>query len=365
VSFRLRPGGLCFPDFGLGTAPLGWLYEPVGEQQAADTIAYALDHGVSYLDTAPGYGLGVAEARLGRALRSAPPGVIVSTKVGRVLTEPTGPFTPPFPGAPRLRAEFDFSRDGILRSFEDSLRRLRTDRVDVVYLHDPDDHEDEVYRSAYPTLARLREEKVVGAIGVGMNESAMPARLVSRLDLDIVLLAGRYSLLDQTALADLLPACVQRGVGVVIGGVFNGGILADPNPGARYAYRPATDDELRRAQHVRDVCARHGVPLNAAAMRFPLGHPAVVSVLVGMRSAAEAATNVAAFGHPVPDDLWAELRAEGLLAPEAPTPPGAAPPGAAPPGAASHDDTPHDDTAHSVRRGRPRPGDAADKETVA
>jgi D-threo-aldose 1-dehydrogenase len=316
----MRPGGPCLPSLGLGTAPLGFLYEPVDDEQAAGTIAAALDHGVSYLDTAPGYGLGVAEARVGRALRYAPPGVIVSTKVGRVLTEPTGPFTPPFPGAPRLRAQFDFSRDGILRSLEDSLRRLGTDHVDVVYLHDPDDHEDEVYRSAYPTLAQLREEKVVGAIGVGMNQSAMPARFVSRLDLDLVLLAGRYSLLDHGALADLLPACADRGVGVVVGGVFNGGILADPGPGARYAYRPATDDELRRARRVRDVCRRHGVPLAAAAMRFPLGHPAVVSVLVGMRSPAEVAGNLAAFAHPVPDDLWAELRAEGLLAPDTPTP---------------------------------------------
>jgi D-threo-aldose 1-dehydrogenase len=320
MSSPIRPGGPCLPSLGLGTAPLGFLYEPVDEEQAGSTIAYALDHGVSYLDTAPGYGLGVAERRVGQALRSAPPGVIVSTKVGRVLTEPTGPFTPPFPGAPRLRAQFDFSRDGILRSLEDSLRRLGTDRVDVVYLHDPDDHEDEVYRSAYPTLARLREEKVVGAIGVGMNQSAMPARFVSRLDLDLVLLAGRYSLLDHSALADLLPACADRGVGVVVGGVFNSGILADPGPRARYAYRPATDDELGRARRVREVCRRHGVPLAAAAMRFPLGHPAVVSVLVGMRSPAEVAGNLAAVEHPVPDELWAELRAEGLLAPDTPTP---------------------------------------------
>lgn len=313
-------GGPDLPALGLGTAPLGFLYEPVDDEQAANTLAYALEHGVSYLDTAPGYGLGVAETRVGRALRLAPPGVIVSTKVGRVLTEPTGPFTPPFAGAPRLRARFDFSRDGILRSLEDSLRRLGVDRVDVAYLHDPDDHEDEVYRSAYPALARLREEKVVGAIGVGMNQSAMPARLVSRLDLDLVLLAGRYSLLDHSALADLLPACAQHGVGVVVGGVFNSGVLADPGPHARYAYRPATDDELRRARAVREVCRRHGVPPGAAAMRFPLGHPAVVSVLVGMRSPAEVAANLAAFDHPVPDDLWAELRAEGLLAPDAPAP---------------------------------------------
>ncbi|GIH19510.1 oxidoreductase [Rugosimonospora africana] len=333
----MRPRGPRLPTLGLGTAPLGFLYEPVDDEQAAATIARALEGGVSYLDTAPGYGLGVAEARVGRALRSADPGVIVSTKVGRVLTEPAGPFTPPFPGAPRLRARFDFSRDGILRSLEDSLRRLGTDRVDVVYLHDPDDHEDEVYRSAYPTLARLREEKVVGAIGVGMNQSAMPARFVSRLDLDLVLLAGRYSLLDHSAITDLLPACARRGVGVVVGGVFNSGILVDPGPHARYAYSPASDDELARALRVREVCRRHGVPMSTAAMRFPLGDPAVVSVLVGMRSPAEVAANLAAFGHPVPDDLWSELRAEGLLAPDTPTPTTGAPPGLTPVGQSPHE----------------------------
>lgn len=323
---RVAAAGLELPALGLGTAPLGWLYESVDAPQAAGTLRAAVAAGLRYVDTAPSYGLGVAERRTGSALRDVRHQVVLSTKVGRVLRPPAdGESAEAFPGAPRLRCVPDFSADGIRRSLEESLERLGVDRVDVVYLHDADDFEDEVYRSAYPALARLRDEGLVRAIGVGMNQSAMPARFVERLDVDLVLLAGRYNLLDQSALGDLLPACARRGTGVVVGGVFGSGILADPRPGARYGYRPADPAVLARARRVQEVCRRHGVPLTTAALRFPLGHPSVVNVLVGMRHPDEVAANTAAFGRAVPAGLWADLTAEGLLDPHAPVPESSAP----------------------------------------
>jgi D-threo-aldose 1-dehydrogenase len=343
LPVALRPGGIRFPALGLGTAPLGWLYDAVDDDQATRTIHSALRNGLRYLDTAPNYGLGIAERRIGDALASDTPasdplgvdalnvdrrgdrlggGVILSSKVGWTLRVPEvgAPYAASFPGAPRLRAVPDFSRDGILRSIEGSLRRLRVDRLDVVYLHDVDEHEEEVYRTGYPVLAELRDQGVVRAIGVGTHTTAMPTRFVDRLDLDVVLVAGRYTLMEQGALAELLPACARRGVGVVIGGVFNSGMLANPRSGARYGYRRANVVELTRARHFERICRLHRVPLAAAALHFPFGHPNVVNVLIGMRSPDEVASNLAGFGQPVPVELWAELKDEGLLAPEVPTP---------------------------------------------
>jgi D-threo-aldose 1-dehydrogenase len=215
--------------------------------------------------------------------------------------EPAG-----FPDPPPLRRVWDWSADGIRRSLTGSLERLGADRVDVVYLHDPDDHEEEVYATAYPALAELREQGLVGAIGAGMNQSAMLTRFVERLDLDVVLCAGRYTLLDRSAQEDLLPACERRGTSVVVGGVYNTGLLAG---GTTYDYRPAPPEVLARVARLEEICAGHGVPLRAAALRFPLRHPAVASVIAGCRSAAEVDDNADLFELDIPDALWAETSA--------------------------------------------------------
>ncbi|MFB7761062.1 aldo/keto reductase [Streptomyces xiamenensis] len=324
---RLR-GGLTFSELSLGGAPLAGLGSPVSGEQARQTVDTAWELGIRGFDTAPHYGIGLSERRLGAALAHRPRAELtLSTKVGRLLVPHEGKAAAGddgaygFPGVPAThRRQWDFTADGVRRSLEASLERLGLDRADLVLLHDPDDHEHQALTEAYPALERLRAEGTVGAIGVGMNQSAMPARFVRDTDIDVVLLAGRYTLLDQDGLSELLPAAAARGVGVVIGGVFNSGLLADPRPGASYDYRPAPEPLLRRALRIKDIAARHGVPLRAAALRFPLGHPAVVSVLVGARSAAEVRDAVAMSGHPVPDGLWEELRAEGLLPPHAPVP---------------------------------------------
>jgi len=308
----------------LGTAALGNLYAPVTDEEATGVLRTALAAGVSYLDTAPHYGAGRAERRMGAALADIPRSAyVLSTKVGRLL-HPLRAGEPPdragFADEPPYRRVWDFTAAGIRRSLEESLLRLGLDQVDVLYLHDPDEHEEEVYRTAYPALAALREQGMVRAIGAGMNQAEMLTRFVVRLDLDVVLLAGRYTLLDQSGLADLLPACAGRGVSVVVGGPFNSGLLADPRPGARYDYAAAPDHLVRRAVALRDACARHGVPVTAAALQFPLGHPAVCSVLTGPRSVAELQANVAAFRVEVPTALWADLRDQGLLCAGAPAP---------------------------------------------
>jgi D-threo-aldose 1-dehydrogenase len=295
----------------LGGAPLGGLYESVPDDQAADTVRVALAKGLRYVDTAPHYGAGRSELRIGRALASLPrESFVVSTKVGRRL-RPRRPGEPPdadgFRDEPSYKREWDWSRDGIQQTLYESLDRLGLDRLDVVYLHDPDAHEDHVYAEAYPALAELRDEGVIGAVGAGMNQTAMLLRFVNRLDLDVVLCAGRYTLLDQSALVDLLPACEARGVSVVVGGVFNSGLLADPRPGARFDYAPATPELVARALRLRRACAAYDVPLRAAALQFPLQHPTVASVLVGCRSPAEVEDNVALFDHEIPDALWHDL----------------------------------------------------------
>jgi D-threo-aldose 1-dehydrogenase len=316
--------GLRLPALGLGTGSIGGLYRAVPETQAAATVACALALGIRYFDTAPYYGLGVAERRLGRALRDVPSdSVIVSTKVGRLLRplipgEARGDYG--FVNTPSVKPIWDFTAAGIRRSLEESLARLGRDAVDMVLLHDPDSHEREIYRTGFPALAELRASGVVKAIGVGMNQAAMPARLVRDLDLDVVLLAGRYTLLDHTGLDELLPACARRGVAVVIGGVYNSGLLADPAPGAHYDYASASTTLVARANALAGICERYGVPLKAAAIQFPFGHRSVVSVLTGARSADEVRENVTMLETPVPSDLWATLRDAGLLPANAPLP---------------------------------------------
>jgi D-threo-aldose 1-dehydrogenase len=317
--------GLTLTALGLGAAPLGGLFSEVSDADAAATVEAALAAGLRYFDVAPLYGYGLAERRLGCLLSGRPrEEYVLSTKVGRLVRpvaerEPGDMFT----GAPPGTAVFDYSRDGVLRSVENSLDRLGVDRVDILYIHDPDDHYRAALDEAYPALHELRSQKVVSAIGVGMNQAGMLTRFVRETDLDAVLCAGRYTLLDQSALADLLPACTERGVSVVIGGVYNSGILARPATGARYDYRPAPETLLERARWLGTLCTRHGVPLKAAAIQFPAAHPAVRSILTGARSADELAENVEMFTWPVPDALWQELVDAGALPAGAPIPRGA------------------------------------------
>lgn len=211
------------------------------------------------------------------------------------------------------RRRWDFSADGVHRSIEDSLQRLGLDRIDIAYLHDPDDHAEAAFHDAYPALEKLRAQGVVGAIGAGMNQTAMLTRFLRDTDIDVVLCAGRYTLLDQSALTELLPEAAARGRSVVVGGVFNSGLLADPRPGATYDYAAAPLSLLDRALRIKAVTEGHGVPLRAAALHYPLAHPAVAGVLVGTRSPDEVRDAAALLRREIPDELWDELRAEGLL----------------------------------------------------
>ncbi|MFD0318683.1 aldo/keto reductase [Streptomyces flavalbus] len=322
----LRGRGVEVTALGLGTGGIGNLYTKVSDEQAHQAVAAAWRQGVRYFDTAPHYGLGLAERRLGEALRDRPRAEFtLSTKVGRRLepvhaTAPGDDLANGFAVPATHRRVWDFTADGVRRTLDASLARLGVDRVDIVYLHDPDDHAEQAFREGYPALERLRAEGVVGAIGAGMNQTAMLTRFVADTDVDVVLCAGRYTLLDQGALTDLLPTALDRGTAVVVGGAFNSGLLADPRPGARYDYAAAPPELLDRALRLRSVAARHGTTLRAAALAFCAAHPAVVSVLVGARSATEADDCAEQFRAPVPAAFWRDLKETGLLPPDAPVP---------------------------------------------
>ena len=319
--------GLRLSELGFGGSMLGNLYQATTDEQGRDAVDGAWRAGVRYFDTAPHYGLGLSETRLGRFLTERPrDAFVVSTKVGRLLVDdPSGAGRRDDAGfdvPASARRVWDFSRDGVVRSLESSLERLGMDRIDVVYLHDPDDHWEQAVGEGYPALDQLRSEGVVRAIGAGMNQSAMLARFVRETDVDVVMVAGRYTLLEHGALADLLPAALERGVAVVAAGVFNSGVLAStrPGPGAKYNYAAAPPELLDRAQRMAAVCERHQTTLPAAALHFPLGHPAVASVVVAVKDGDEMRANAAAFRAGVPSAAWQELRAEGLLDPAAPVP---------------------------------------------
>ncbi|MFI7443708.1 aldo/keto reductase [Nonomuraea indica] len=301
------------PRHGFGAAPIGGLYEAVGEEQARATVEAAWSRGVRLFDTAPHYGLGLSERRLGAALAGRT-GYVLSTKVGRLLRPAgrSGRDDQGFDVPAAYERVWDFSRDGVRRSLEESLDRLGLPRVDIALIHDPDDHLEEALTQAYPALAELREEGVVRAIGVGMNQWRAPLRFVEETGVDVVMLAGRYTLLDQSGLP-LLDACLERGVRVLAAGVFNSGLLATPRPSGTFDYRPAPPAVLERARRVAAVCETYGVALPQAAMAFPLRHPAVASIVLGARSPQEVEANAALWSRPVPDDLWRELEAEGLI----------------------------------------------------
>ncbi|MEU5367244.1 aldo/keto reductase [Streptomyces sp. NPDC005925] len=328
---RLGRGGVHVSRLGFGGGALGNLYTPLTDEQAYAAVDAAWRQGVRYFDTAPHYGIGLSERRVGAALAGRPRSeYTVGTKVGRRLEPADGgaagdDLAHGFAVPATHRRVWDFTADGIRRTLEASLERLGLDRVDVVHLHDPDDHAEEAFRDGYPALERLRSEGVVGAIGVGMNQTAMLTRFVHDTDVDVVLCANRYTLLDQSALTDLLPSARRRGVSVLVGGAFNSGLLADPRPGATYDYAAAPQAVLERALRLKEAADRHGTTLRACALAFCAAHPAVAGVLVGVRSAAEADDCAEQFRAPVPAALWAQLREEGLLPHDAPVPASTAP----------------------------------------
>lgn len=332
---RLGNGGLTLTELGFGTAPLGNLYRAISDADADATLEAAWAGGVRYYDTAPLYGLGLSETRLNRFLRGKPRDeYVLSTKIGRLL-RPCEPARrdgqDKWFEVPSRNEAFDYTHDGVMRSIEFSLERLGVDRVDILYAHDLDVFNrgsqavvdaaiDELMGSGYRALVSLRDQGVIKAFGAGVNEWQSCQTMAERGDFDLFLLAGRYTLLEQEALDSFLPLCIERGIGIVIGGPYNSGILATgAREGAFYNYDPAPPEILDRVSRIDAVCARHGTRMVDAAFRFPLLHPAVVSVIPGGQGAAETASNLAAAQASIPPALWADLKAEGLLREDAPT----------------------------------------------
>ena len=322
-------------ELGLGTAPLGELFVKVEDHEADAVVASAWDAGVRFFDTSPWYGRGLSEHRLGRMLRRKPrEKFVVSTKVGRVLRRPLNakPIKDQWIGGFQFQPVFDYSYDGVMRSFEDSLQRLGINSIDLLLIHDLDawEHKPAGKLDAYfqqlivggwKALAELREAGAVKGIGAGLNAMGAIPRFLDLFDIDFFLLAMRYTLLEQDVLDEEFPRCAERGVGIVIGGGYNSGILATGAvPGAMYNYSPAPRPILERVANIEAICERYAVPLAAAALQFPLGHPVVASIIPGAVSAAQVKQNVAAFRYPIPSDLWAELKHERLVRNDAPTP---------------------------------------------
>lgn len=320
MRWRTVRGSLGVTELGLGAAQLGNLYRETTDLQARGAIDAAWSSGVRYFDTAPHYGLGLSERRVGAALMTRPRDeYVISTKVGRLLVP--SPSTADrlddegFAVPADTRRRWDLTAGGIRRSIEESLERLGLDRIDIAYLHDPDDFADEAVSTALPALVALRDEGLLGAVGAGMNQSAMLARFVRESDIDVVMLAGRYTLLEQGALDDLLPVALERGVSVVAAGVYNSGLLSKESPpdSATYDYGPAPRELIEKARRLAEVCGRFGTTLPVAAIAFALRHPAVVSVVLGARDPEQAITNAERAATHVPDELWVELEALGLI----------------------------------------------------
>ncbi|MER7787831.1 aldo/keto reductase [Streptomyces sp. NPDC097640] len=321
---RLGRSAVEVTELGFGGGPLGGLFEALDDETAAGALAEGWDLGIRYFDTSPHYGIGHSERRMGELLRDKPRDeYTLSTKVGRLLVpqDPAGRMDEAFQVPATHRRVWDFSRDGIRRSVEDSLTRMGVDRIDMLFLHDAEKHFEDALRTGYPALAELRAEGVVGAIGAGMYHTGMLTKLVQEADVDAVMLSGYYTLLQHNALDDLLPACTERGVSVLAASIFNSGLLATPRPaeGAHFEYAPASQELVGRTHRIADVCEAHGVTLPQVAMAFPLRHPVVAGIVVGMRTAEEARSNVESFGAGIPDGVWADLRGEGLLDERAPT----------------------------------------------
>jgi len=321
---------------GFGGATIGGLPSPIGDAQASATLDATWDAGVRYFDTAPWYGRGLSELRLGRLLRERPRReFVVSTKVGRILRAAAVPErfdASPWPGGLPFEVQFDYSYDGILRAYEDSLQRLGLARIDLAIVHDLDlgthgpqarweARMGQLITGGWRALVELRAARVIGAIGVGINPLGMIPRFLDLFDPDFFLVAGRYTLMEQETLTAELPACAERGIGIIIGAVFNSGLLATgPVPGARYDYREATPDELDKCARIQAMCQQYGVPLAAAALQFPLGHPAVASVIPGPATPEQVQLNLSAVCQPIPAELWRQLKAEHLIRDDSPTP---------------------------------------------
>lgn len=326
--------GFDITDMGFGAAPIGNFLRPIPEEEAGAMVERAWNAGMRYFDTAPYYGHGLSELRLGHYLRWKPRHeFIISSKVGRVLTaapRETIDFKPWVDGAP-FRSRFDYSYDGTMRSFEDSLQRLGLGTIDILFIHDADvfTHGPEMQKvyfkqamdGCYRALVELREQGLVKAIGVGVNNWEVMLDFMKAGDFDTLLVAGRYTLLEQEALNELLPLCERRGTAIVIGGGFNGGILATGAvPGAKWNYAPAPAPIMEKVKRIEAVCARHKVPLAAAALQFLLAHPAVASHVPGTRNVAQMNQNLELVAHPIPVAFWQELKAEGLVRQDAPVP---------------------------------------------
>lgn len=302
-------------QLGMGTAPIANLYGPVAEAQAIETIQRSFEIGIRFFDTAPLYGAGMSEKRVGMALQGVPRDqFVLQTKVGRMVG-PDGSIV------------FDYSRDGVLRSLEDSLKRLQMDRVDILLVHDPDGNREQedfphALNEAFPALIELREQGVIGALGAGMNQWQMEWEFAKHSDPNCFLLAGRYTLLEQTSLA-FLDYCQQRQISIFLGGVYNSGILATgPIPGAKYQYAPAPEPIMEKTRRLQAICDRHGVPLHVVAQRFARSHPAITGLIIGTVQPSEADDNRDIWHAEVPAAVWADIRAEGLVEANAPMPGG-------------------------------------------
>lgn len=331
---RLGTGGLSFTKLGFGTAPFGNLYRAISDADADAILDRAWEAGVRYFDTAPLYGLGLAETRLNRFLRGKDrDSYVLSTKVGRLLRATTPDTRDGFGkwfDVPARTEVYDYTYDGVMRSIEFSLERLGTHRIDMLFAHDLDlpnhgtqDVLDaklaELMAGGYKALLELRDQGVITAFGAGVNEWQPCQWLTERGDFDMFLLAGRYTLLEQEALNSFLPLCETRGIGVVVGGAYNSGILATgPKPGAFYNYDPAPQDILDRVRRIEEICTQNGVRMVDAAFQFPLRHPSVVSVVPGGQGMDEMNSNIAAEGAVIPDQLWTDLKAQGLMREDAP-----------------------------------------------
>ena len=313
---------LAVTRLGLGGAPMGGLFSDVEERQAYETLSAAYKNGVRYFDTAPLYGSGKSERFFGEFLSTVPRDeFVLSSKVGRLLDnkEPVAEEGL-YVNVPKMKVQYDYSRDGVLRSIEDSLHRLDLDRIDIAFIHDPDENFDIAMDEALPTLADLRSQGVLKAIGAGMNQWEMLADFARKGDFDCFLLAGRYTLLDYSALETFLPLCLEKHISVILGGPYNSGILAsDLKPEATYFYQAAPQEVLTRASEIKKICTKHNVELKAAALQFGLLHPAIASTIPGARKPAEVLQNIESAGAEIPNDLWNELKAEGLLPASAPT----------------------------------------------
>jgi len=312
---KLKRSDLEVTRLSLGTAPLGGLFKSVTDADGDELLNTALDVGINYFDTAPQYGHGVAEIRLGKALRGAKVPFVVETKVGRVLRhDPNAEIFPWFPDAPRdLVPVFDYSPDGIRRAFDESLERMGLDHLDIVLMHDCEEHVKEAIENAFPVLAEYRSQGLIKAVGIGINHAEEALQIMKGTDLDIALIAGRYSLLDQISHRELFPYALAHNIDISMGGVLNSGVLANPVAGATYNYLPASDEIISRAAKIGEFLKARNIPLLAAALQFPLRHPAVTSVLTGPRTAAELLENVDAFNLELPADIWAELEGANLI----------------------------------------------------